>query len=111
MPRRHTEIKKVSSSRYSSVTLPRDFCFFLDKVIINAGREEAKQQDSVPNLPSRRMIVQDAVELYIEQLFPDLHDEYVKMCKDAGMYQKLRVHQRWNIEQELLKARAKEVYE
>ena len=107
MPRATKESDKEPSSRYSSVTLPRKFCFFLDKLIVEAAKEEASTEFG-NFIPSRRAIVQDAVELYIEQLFPKLHNEYVDMCIEANLYQQLQVHQRWNIQQKLLEAKAKE---
>lgn len=105
MPRRPT--KEESKNRYSSVTLPRDYCFFLDKLILAAAASEGVTETG-RFLPSRRAVVQDAVEMYIEEIFPELHEEYVKMCKDAGMYQPLAVHRKWIVGQELLKAKAKE---
>lgn len=72
-------------SRYSSVTLPKDFIYFLDKLIFIAGREEAN------DLPSRRAIVQDAVEFYIKTLMPDLLKEYQLMLKECNMHRPLEI--------------------
>ena len=38
-------------------------------------------------IPSRRAIVQDAVEMYISELYPTMYDEYTQMLKDCGMHQ------------------------
>lgn len=90
MPRRpNTEklmpLEQNEKIRYSSVTLPRDFCFFLDKLIFFAGKKE------ISKLPSRRMIVQDALEFYIEQICPEFLKEYQQMLRDTNMHYPLEI--------------------
>ena len=101
MPRRRAE--EINKDwRYSSVTLPKDFIFFLDDIIMKVGESES-QGSTGTFLPSRRAIVQDAVEMYISELYPDIHDDYVAMLKDCGMYQRTQAHEKWRVNKELKK--------
>jgi len=99
MPRRRgEEINK--DWKYSSVTLPKDFIYYLDEIIMRVGQMET-QGTTGTFLPSRRAIVQDAVEMYVSELYPEMHAEYVEMLKDCGMYQRTQAHEQWRIKKEL----------
>lgn len=101
MPRsRAEEVNK--DWRYSSVTLPKDFIYYLDKIIMKVGESESMGSTGT-FLPSRRAIVQDAVEMYISELYPEMHESYVEMLKDCGMHQRTIAHEKWRVNKELEK--------
>jgi hypothetical protein len=88
VPKKLTPEEEASRIRYSSVTLPKDFLLFLDKLVFLAGKEETFTERG-NHLPSRRAIVQDAIEMYIEELAPEIVKEYRQMLEDCNMYRPL----------------------
>ncbi len=101
MPRRKSE--EINPDwKYSSVTLPKEFIYYLDQIIMEVAKFEATGGTGT-FLPSRRAIVQDAVEMYITEIYPDLKEEYIEMLKDCGMHQKTGALAEWQVKQAILK--------
>ena len=102
MPRRSAE--EVNPNwRYSSVTLPKEFLYYLDQIILQIGQVEGTTTTGT-FLPSRRSVVQDAVEMYISEIYPELHGDYVEMLKDCGMYQRTKGLNEWITKRQLERA-------
>ena len=61
---------------------------------MKVGESESESSNGTV-LPSRRAIVQDAMEMYISELYPEVHRDYVSMLEDCGMYQRTEAHEEW----------------
>lgn len=99
--------------RYASVSLPKEMMIFLDKISRESIRSEPFNDDGVNStrttIPSRRVILQDALEMYIRNLHPPLLEEFLQMLKDHRMHQRQDAHSRYIVEEALKKAQLDEL--
>ena len=61
---------------YSSVTLPVGLLEYIDEIVIKMTKGNSDEVGVVPDVPSRRKVVQDAVYLLIHEVYPEMMREY-----------------------------------
>ena len=61
---------------YSSVTLPVGLLEYIDQIVLRTAEENLTEVGEVPDVPSRRKIVQDAIHLLLHEVYPDMLREY-----------------------------------
>ena len=106
MPRKtNIELENESGWRYASVSLPKNMMLFLDRIANASSQAEAFGEDGFnanrTHIPSRRIIVQDAIEMYVRNLYPEMLEDYIQMLKDNNMFQRQDAYNRWIVQQEI----------
>ena len=104
MPKRRVEVANEANSqwRYASITMTKDFTYFLDRVIDAVGKVPAQGGEtfnaSMTKVPSRRLVVQDAMEVYLKCCFHDLVKDYQDMLRSDEKHEVMDAQIRWETE-------------
>ena len=106
MPKKSSiELENESGWRYASVSLPKNMMLFLDRIANASSQAEAFGEDGFnanrTHIPSRRIIVQDAIEMYVRNLYPEMLEDYIQMLKDNNMFQRQDAYNRWIVQHEI----------
>tara|TARA_X000000950_G_C13906376_1_gene657050 strand:+ start:2858 stop:3598 length:741 start_codon:yes stop_codon:yes gene_type:complete len=102
MPKRRVEDEANSQWRYASITMTKDFTYFLDRVIDAVGKVPAQGGEtfnaSMTKVPSRRLVVQDAMEVYLKCCFQELVKDYQGMLRSDEKHEVMDAQIRWETE-------------
>ena len=72
---------------YSSITMPNDYLEIIDSVALRMAAGNAADITDEINIPSRRKVVQDAMFLFIKEIYPDMLQEYKELLLNADAFE------------------------